>query len=148
MREGFEPQFNNPDNQEINPETNNQAEQSPEVQAEAKGLNEKFVRVSEELENVDLTKIEPTEALKLQGKIEVICSALIVAAGVGAAYCGGEAIMDKIQPWNDTLRAMSAGVGFVGVASAMYGLERMVNGYRKFLGYVKKDEAEAYQKLG
>ncbi len=130
------------------PEANQETEQNPEIQAEFTNLENKVNEVGNELENTDFTKIEPTEALKLQGKIEIVCNALSVAAGATAAYYSGEAMFDKIQPLNDTWRAVAAGVGFTGTISAMYGLQKLVDGYRKILGYVKKDEAKFYKDLG
>lgn len=132
------PQFNIP-------EIDKEVEQSPEAQAEFVRLDEKANMIGEELENTDFTKIEPTEALRLQGKIEMVLNAFMIATGVAVQYYSGRAIFDEVQPLNDTLRAVATGMGIVGSVSAIYGLQKFVDGYRKLQGYVKKDEAKFFQ---
>lgn len=134
--------------EKFDPELNKETGQNLEVQAEFVKLDKKAGEIGDALENTDFTRIEPTEILRLNGKIEMVCNAMLVLTGAAVQYYSGEAMFDKVHPLNDTLRAVAAGLGIIGSVSAIYGFQKMIDGYRKLHGYVKKDEAEFYKNPG
>lgn len=118
------------------------AENDAEVQAEVQKVNEKIEEVGDELLETDFKKIEPTEALKLQGKVEMVLSAVMAVSGAIGAYHTGESFL-KGGDIPFAVPLTGAGVLF-----AVNGFHKFVDGYRKMLGYVEKHEAKKYEKLG
>jgi len=94
-----------------------------------------------ELADTDFIKIGEGESMQLQGRLEMIFSALAIVAGLKIAFGS----MPSLTENTDTIEAIVSRLGQVAVAAggtALFfaGVRKFDIGYKRFLGYIRMKE--------
>ena len=114
---------------------------NPEVIELITKLDEVAEEAGLELADTDFIKIGEGESMQLQGRIEMIFSALAIAAGLKIAFGS----MPSLTENTDTIEAIIPRLGQVAVAAggtALFfaGVRKFDIGYKRFLGYIRMKE--------
>jgi|SRR3989344_99309 len=114
---------------------------NPEVIELITKLDEVAEEAGLELADTDFIKIGEGESMQLQARMEMIFSALAIAAGLKIAFGS----MPSLTENTDTIEAIISRLGQVAVAAggtALFfaGVRKFDIGYKRFLGYIRMKE--------